>query len=256
MKRFKEKTVIVTGAGAGIGRAAAIRFAHEGANVVLIGRNAATLQETAQAFPQDRTWIHTDNYLTITCDISVHTQVQKMIKLVIDKFGKIDVLVNNIGEAIANNHTQVSAKELKTTMDIHINSSAYVCQAALPHLIDSKGNIVNVSSLTGIDGDWNLATYNAAKTDVNNLTRTLALNHSADGVRVNTVNATVIESNMTNNTQEVTSKNEAFLKGCLIRCFATPDDVAAAITFLASDEAAMMTGVHLPVDGGMSTLTE
>ena len=83
MKRFKEKTVIVTGAGSGMGRATALRFANEGATVVLVGRTSETLEETAKLFPHDKTWIHTDNYMTITCDISVQSQVQEMVKRVI-----------------------------------------------------------------------------------------------------------------------------------------------------------------------------
>ena len=252
MKRFKEKTVIITGAGSGMGRATAIRFANEGARVVLVGRTAKTLEETAKEFPQDRTWIHTDNYLTVVCDITKQSQVQEMVKRVIDKFDEIDVVVNNAGKGMEGKITDLSAEDWKSAIDVNLNGTFYVCQAAIPHLIKTKGNIINVSSLSGIGGDWNMAAYNAAKAGVTNLTRTLALDHGPDGVRVNAVNPTATKTSMTKNLREDAEKTEKFLARCPLGRFVTPEDIAAAITFLASDDASMITGVNLPVDGGVS----
>ncbi|SNT70997.1 SDR family NAD(P)-dependent oxidoreductase [Psychrobacter sp. LV10R520-6] len=252
MKRFREKTVIVTGAGSGIGRATAIRFANEGASVVLVGRTAETLKETAKEFPEDRTWIHNDNYLTVICDISDQSQVQEMVRRVVEKFDQIDVLVNNAGKATQGKITELSAEDWKSSIDVNLNGTFYVCQAAMPHLIATKGNIVNVSSLSGVGGDWNMAAYNAAKAGVSNLTRTLALDHGPDGVRVNAVNPSITETNMTSAIQDSETKTNNFLDRCPLGRLATPDDIAAAITFLASDDASMITGVNLPVDGGVS----
>lgn len=252
MKRFREKTVLITGAGSGIGRATALRFAQEGAAVILVGRTAQTLEDTAEQFPHDNTWIHTDNYLTITCDISVESQVQEMIQCVMDKFGKIDVLVNNAGIAVQGKVTELSDSDWKQAIDVNLNGTFYVSKAAMPHLIASRGCIVNVSSLSGIGGDWNMAAYNAAKAGVSNLTRTLALDHGADGVRVNAVNPSVTKTDMTSAIQGNDKKTAKFLARCPLGRLATPEDIAAAITFLASDDAAMITGVNLPVDGGVN----
>lgn len=218
MKRFKEKTVIVTDAGSDIGSATAIRFANEGANVVLVGRDADILKQITLAFPKDRTWIHADNFLTVVCDISVESQVQEMIKRVVDKFENIDVLVNTASLNMHSDTSELSAETEHSASDDYVNKIIYVSQQAMPHLIKSKGNIVNVC--TG-----------ATTESITHLTHTLASKHNADGVRVNAVNPNGSESNTGQ--------------------YATPSDIAAAVAFLGSDEASMITGADLPVNGGV-----
>lgn len=252
MKRFKGKTVVITGAGSGIGQATAVRFAREGADVVLVGRNQDKLIQTAELLPQDNSWIHDDNFMTITCDITNIEQVKKMMAAVISRFDHIDVLVNNAGKAVQGKITELSTDDWQQSIDVNLTGTFYVSQTAMPHLISTKGNIVNVSSLSGMGGDWRMPAYNAAKAGVTNLTRTMAMDHGADGVRVNAVSPSVTKTGMTTKIQENADKTAKFLARCPLGRIATPEDVAAAITFLASDDAAMITGVDLPVDGGVS----
>ena len=263
MKRFKEKTVIVTGAGSAIGRATAIRFATEGANVVLVGHSADGLKQITEEFPQDRTWIHTDNFLTIACDIGVESQVQEMFKRVIDKFERIDVLVNNAAQVTPSENTGLWIEQGQNAIDDYLNETLYVSQTAMPYLIKSKGNIINVPSFSEGSSQQSAATYNAITSAITDLTRTLASNYSKDGVRVNAVNLNIKETDISaalqNNTinnsginNRQAADNASLDSSPLGRC-ATPSDIAAAITFLASDDAAMITGTSLPVDGGISS---
>lgn len=262
MKRFKEKTVIVTDASSAIGRATAIRFATEGANVVLVGRSANGLKQITEEFPHDRTWIHTDNFLTIACDLSVESQVQEMFKRVIDKFERIDVLVNNAAQVTQSKGTGLSIQQGQNAIDDYLNETLYVSQSAMPYLIKSKGNIINVPSFSECSSQQSAATYDAITSGITDLTRTLASNHSKDGVRINAVNPNImkentsvaIQINSVNNDSInpiQTDYNESLDSSPLGRC-AMPSDIAAAITFLASDDAAMITGTNLPVDGGVS----
>lgn len=250
-KRFKNKTVIITGAGSGIGQATAIKFAEEGANVVLVGRTKEKLLETCEMLEEDTSWIHNE-HMTITCDISNQEQVQKMVKAVAERFESIDVLVNNAGVAVAGKVTELAAESWQQAIDVNLTGTFYVSQATLPHLIQAKGNIVNVSSLSGMAGDWRMPAYGAAKAGVTNLTRVMALDHGEDGVRVNAVSPSVTKTDMTNRIQENEEKTQKFLARCPLKRIATPEDIANAIVFLASDEASMITGVNLPIDGGVS----
>lgn len=242
MKRFKDKTVVITGADCGIGRATAIRFAKEGASVVLVGPNATDLEETAEQLPQDHTWIHADNHLTITCDIHQPHQVEAMIEHALNKFEHIDVIVNNVSKDASKPTTEAQKGDEHNALAIDLNGTSDVCQMLLPALLKSKGTIVNVAALTASGDDDQMTTYNALKSEMGKLTRTLATTHGHQGIRVNTV-LSLIETGPTSDTHHSPLNRHA-----------TPKDIAAAVTFLASEDAAMITGLELPVDGGLSAL--
>ncbi|MDE4455218.1 SDR family NAD(P)-dependent oxidoreductase [Psychrobacter sp. DAB_AL62B] len=218
MKRFKEKTVIITGADSDIGLTTATRFAREGANCILVGINHDLLEYIYKELPQDHTWINTGNHLTITSDVNDPTQIVRLIEHVLEKYEHIDVMVN-----------------IDTAVGIH--------QSVIPYLIKTKGNIVNVSTLTAIAADWNINTYKAEQNSLTDTTKAMALENALNGVRINAVAAGLVTTDTSSN---------PFLTHSPLGKTATPVDVTAAIMFLASDDAAMITGVNLPVNGGVS----
>jgi meso-butanediol dehydrogenase/(S,S)-butanediol dehydrogenase/diacetyl reductase len=244
MQRFTGKVVVVTGAGSGIGEATARRFSQEGACVVLAGRTKASLEAVAADLPDDRT-------LVCKTDVSDFDDVEKLIAKAVKKFGRLDVLVNNAGVAAMGTVVSGKMKDWEKIQAINVNGVFFGARAAMPHLIESRGCIVNVASVSGLGGDWGLAFYNASKGAVVNLTRAMAMDHGADGVRVNAVCPSLTITPMTSGI----SSNEATLSRFSDRIplgrGAEPAEVAAAIAFLASDDASFISGVNLPVDGGL-----
>lgn len=243
MKRFKQSTVVIIGAESTIGQAAAIRFACEGANVVLIGHLSNELARTAKQLPHDNTWIQSDNYLTITCDIKDPNQVQTMIQEIKQHFGKIDILVNKVGFAIEDS-AEIRSTPQTTESDWHHaiqtdrQSFESLCQKLLPELTKSRGSIINV--LTSFNNQS--AAYQDAKISIQTLTQRLALSFAKNGVRVNLVHSNALVSNADHQPPLATISP--------LDCPATPKAIAAATAFLASQDAAAITGVSLPVDGG------
>lgn len=243
--RFQNKVVIVTGAGSGMGKATAERFVAEGAKVVLAGRNREKVAEVAKLLPADQVLVE-------QCDVSQEAEVDRLIERTVEHFGGLDVLVNNAGVHAQGDITQLSTADWRKVMGTDLDGVFFTCRAAMPHLKTSGGSIVNVASVSGTGGDWGMAAYDAAKGGVVNLTRAMALDHGKDGVRVNAVCPSLTRTGMTEEMlgdQKLIDKfNERFaLKGP-----GEPEDVAAVIAFLASDDARFVTGVNLPVDGGIS----
>ena len=244
MQRFESKVVIVTGAGSGIGEATARRFSQEGAAVVLAGRTRARLDAVAKTLPGDRTLV------TVT-DVADYAQVEAMVNSAVQRFGGLDVLVSNAGIAPEGDVTTGTLTQWQEVMAVNAGGVFHCARAALPHLIRRKGCIVNMASVSGLGGDWQLSFYNASKGAIVNLTRAMALDYGRQGVRINAVCPSYTLTPMTEEIQADEEVQAKFRERIPLGRGAEPAEVAAVIAFLASDDASFVNGVNLPVDGGL-----
>jgi NAD(P)-dependent dehydrogenase (short-subunit alcohol dehydrogenase family) len=247
LPRLANKTAIITGAGSGIGRACAAAFAREGAQVVLVGRRHDSLASTAKQMAGEK--------LVLSADITRPADIERIMAATLQQFGRIHILVNNAGVLFTGSAEALSEEQWDQMFETNVKAVWRLSRSVLPHLrVAGGGSIVNISSVLGLVGAPNRAGYAASKGAVTLLTKAMALDHATEHIRVNCICPAVVETEMIHsfitNQPDPEAARAQRVAMHPVRRFGKAEEVAELAVYLASDEAAFVTGAAFPVDGG------
>ena len=242
----QENVVLVTGASSGIGAAIARRFAEAGCRVLATGRNGARLQALAAGFP---------NMACVEADLTTAAECGRIVKRCVERFGRLDVLVNNAGIYHRRTVEATSDDEWRQTLAVNLDAPFYLSRAALPHLRESRGCIINIASDWGLKGGRDAVAYCASKGGLVLMTRAMALDHAREGIRVNAICPGDVDTPMLE--QEASADGLSHAEALQRYGRQSPsgrvtraEEVAALALFLASQDAEQITGAAIPIDGG------
>ena len=246
---MKDKTVLITGATSGIGEKSAELFALEGATVVAVGRNSSRGQALVER-------LEGSGHSFVPSDLSDKNEAQSLVDKVTEVAGTIDILVNSAGVALHATVPETDDQIWENTMAVNLNAIFYLCRALIPKMIIKGGGvIVNVASTWGLAGAEKSAAYCASKGALIQLTRSMAIDHAKDNVRINAVCPGAVDSPMLAAESaafglSVSDGKALWASDAANNKLAMPEDIANAILFLASESASHIHGISLPVDGG------
>ena len=247
MNRFTDKVALITGAASGIGQATALRLGAEGATLYLADVNEAGLADTVKQLGGDA------RVSTACVDVTSSDGCTKLVEDCVAEFGKLDILCNIAGIALCKNLADITDEEWHRVVGINLNGVFFLSRAAMPHLVESGGNIVNMSSTAGLEGQAYNSAYCATKAGVLMFSKALAIEFSKAPVRVNAVCPGQVNTALTS--QFILPENvDMALLGRMFPLLdgAEPGEIAAAVAYLASEEARFVTGIALPIDGAQT----
>jgi 3-oxoacyl-[acyl-carrier protein] reductase len=252
--QLQNKVAIVTGAGSGIGRAIAVRLAHDGAQVVVVGQRRERLDETLRQIEANG-----GRALAVACDIADTEQVQSMVRTTVEHFRRIDILVNNAAKNRPPQPLPETVADLPedwwaATLAVNLSGYFYCCKYVLIEMLRSGGgSIINIASTSGLAGNTNQGAYVPSKHGVIGLTKSIALDYGAKNIRANAICPGFIETERSlhfGNAVRGPDWQARKLADIPLHRFGRPEDVAHLAAFLASDDAAFISGAAIPIDGG------
>ena len=249
--KLKEKVALITGSSKGIGEGIARVFSAEGASVVIVCRNEQEGLKIARELGSEQ-----GRALYVQTDVTSSPSIQNLIRATLDTFGKLDILVNNAGYHLSKSVTETSEEEWEFIINTNLRSTFLCSKYAIPHLKKTKGNIINISSMVGLVGQPNAGAYSATKGGQIAMSKGMAIDYAPDGIRVNVIcpgwiQTPLVEDWFSQQSDPAESRKYIYMQHPLGR-IGTSEECGKAALYLASEDAAFVTGITLNIDGGVT----